>query len=179
MTSKELKWICFKLRWKMRLFHRKRLSQSFVLHLCFNINCLYLNYGTYKSSVKLYKNPVKSGFSGELIHMPNMIQVTAAQLLIALIGAAGIGALVSSVTTLIAQILERRHRRREIILQLSSDFAKLLFEHPDNTLGFAQLSLVGQYYVILDEVFKHRKNSPEMGKELHRVFDAFLDKTRK
>jgi len=108
-----------------------------------------------------------------------MIQVTAAQLLIALIGAAGIGALVSSVTTLIAQILERRHRRREIILQLSSDFAKLLFEHPDNTLGFAQLSLVGQYYVILDEVFKHRKNSPEMGKELHRVFDAFLDKTRK
>jgi hypothetical protein len=84
---------------------------------------------------------------------------------------------VSSGITLIGQALERKHRRREILLQLSADFAKMLFEHKQSGLGFAQVSLIGQYYVVLEEVLKHGKNSPEMERELSKVLDEF-DPTR-
>lgn len=105
--------------------------------------------------------------------MNGTIQVSAAQLILALVGAAGIGALTSSVITLIAQALERRARHRELLLQLSADFAKLLYEHKTSGLGFPQLSLVGQYYVVLEEVLKHGKNSAEIEEELSRVLDEF------
>ncbi|HKV93569.1 MAG TPA: hypothetical protein VJW20_13565 [Candidatus Angelobacter sp.] len=100
------------------------------------------------------------------------------QIITLILGSAAIGALVSSAITLIAQALERKARRRELLLQLSADFAKLLYEHKTSGLGFAQLALIGQYYVILEEVLKHGKNSPEMEEELGKVLDEF-DPARK
>jgi NhaP-type Na+/H+ or K+/H+ antiporter len=102
------------------------------------------------------------------------------QIITLVLGSAAIGALVSSAITLIGQALERKHRRGEMLLHLSADFAKLLFAHKVTGLGFAQLSLVGQYYSVLDEVLKHGKNSPAMEKELNKILDEFdPDKQKK
>ena len=53
----------------------------------------------------------------------NPIQITPAQLIIAVAGAAGIGALVSSVVNLAGQFFERQSRRKELLLAKSVELA--------------------------------------------------------
>lgn len=55
--------------------------------------------------------------------MNNTIQVTAAQLILAIVGAAGIGALVSSIINLAGQFFERQSRRKELLLAKSVELA--------------------------------------------------------
>lgn len=64
--------------------------------------------------------------------MNTPIQITPAQLIVALIGATGFGSLLSLLFSLIAQALERRSRIKELLLTKSIDMAqtttRLLFE---------------------------------------------------
>jgi hypothetical protein len=64
--------------------------------------------------------------------MATPIQITAAQLIIAIVSAAGIGALTSSIITLLGQRLERKSRVKELLLAKSIEMAqtttKLMFE---------------------------------------------------
>ena len=69
--------------------------------------------------------------------MQNTIQVTAAQLLIALAGSAAIGALVSSVINLLGQYFERKSRRNELLLnkavELSIAWVDMKFQIAKNS----------------------------------------------
>lgn len=111
--------------------------------------------------------------------MNSTIQVTAAQLLIALVGAAAIGALVSSLINLFAQVLERKARKRELLLTAAIELTQRKI---DSALKAAELSGVKNiriedpiihteaYYQWLNHLFSRGKLPDD--KEIERTGEA-------
>ncbi|HEY5039735.1 MAG TPA: hypothetical protein VIJ93_11735 [bacterium] len=97
------------------------------------------------------------------------------QIISLLLGSAAIGALVSSGITLVGQVFERRARKRELLFQVSVDFAKMMFDRSNRSLGVPQITLVGLYCEMLSDIFEHGKISPEMEAQIMAVFET-LDK---
>src|SRR5438477_6606774 len=98
--------------------------------------------------------------------MPNTIQITSAQLIIALISAAGIGALVSSLITFLSQWRERKSRREETLLKAAMDLAEwrlsLAMKNAENleipqTRMLDKVVYTEQYYRLLDQLMKDGK----------------------
>ncbi len=94
-----------------------------------------------------------------------------------LLGSAAIGALVSSVVTLIGQQMERRSRRRELLftkaLELSSEQIRLLQDvaekHGKPVTIYPHLVYARWYYAELKQLFGHERLSDQM-EEKHRDF---------
>lgn len=97
--------------------------------------------------------------------MNNTIQVTAAQLIIALIGAAAIGALVSSLITLVGQWFERKSRREELLLakaiELTDRRLELVMKAAQTTkisVEFSDPAVMSEtYYQWLKHLMRHDK----------------------
>jgi hypothetical protein len=87
------------------------------------------------------------------------------QLILALLGSAAIGALVSSVTTAVAQHFDRRARRAELLLKEALDLAQWRIdmarenrrspEFPTNLSD--KIVLAETYYGYLEHLIKHGK----------------------
>ena len=98
------------------------------------------------------------------------IQVTSAQLIIALIGAAGIGALVSASILSFTQWRDRVARRRELLLTKSIDMAQkttelLIRESPAGSFFYPEIVTARWYHRQLSLLFKTGKIDASLEKE--------------
>jgi hypothetical protein len=111
--------------------------------------------------------------------MNSTIQVTAAQLLIALVGAAAIGALVSSLINLFAQVLERKARKKELLLTKAVELTQRSVEtglKVAELTGIKSLQIedpivhTAAYYKWLEHLFQKGKLPDD--KEIERIPEA-------
>ena len=118
--------------------------------------------------------------------MNGTIQLSAAQLIFALVGAAGIGALVSSLVALLGQHLDRQNRRQELLLTTAvnlslAETTKLLeaAKLSGRTVGlWPEIILVHRNYESLTKLFKDGKLPDEVIKQFEESRDEFM-RTRK
>lgn len=94
-----------------------------------------------------------------------------ASVLITIITSAAVGATVSAVVTLLGQWMERKHRRRELLLskavgmaQRRLEFGKYLADKGRDVALQDEISMVPTYFKELQHIFDTGEQSPELKK---------------
>jgi hypothetical protein len=116
--------------------------------------------------------------------MSNTIQVTAAQLILAVVSAAGVGALISASILSFTQWRERVARRRELLLTKSIDMAQkttelMVAQAPPGSLFHPEIVTARWYHRQLTSLFKTGRLDEHMEKEFAEYINephSLLDK---